>query len=669
MLPVRSESCCSRSSFGVQHSTGRLPTASAGLIALAVALLAYPLRAQPTQDSIVVTAHPSGPLGDTAEDVNVVTGQELQTAASPALDDALRSVPGFALFRRTGSREANPTSQGVSLRGIGASGASRALVLDDGIPLNDPFGGWIYWGRIPLAAIERVEILRGGASDLYGSAAMGGVIDCVRRDRGLPGEDVQLASSLGSEATRTTSFFASAAQGAWSGSLAADLFDTSGYVLVEPLRRGAVDVPATSRHTALDATLRRGVAFVRGSSYAESRGNGTPLTVNDTHLQQLAAGVDGLGSIPLAIRAYLIEQRYHQTFSSVSADRSSERLTVDQRVPSRATGGSLDWRPLFGHAFAAVAGIDWSDVEGASHERNVAVSGAVTPFRAGGHQQTAAARAMLVWHSDRLTLAGGTRLDRWRNDDAEQNGAPLPSRLNMAWSPRATALYEFAPRVSLAASAYSAFRAPTLNELYRGFRVGNIVTQPNAELGPEQLTGYEAGVRIAGLRVTLFDMRVAHTIANVTLSTTPSLITRQRQNYGSSRSRGAEVEWSRQLGALRLTTGYLFADATLSTGRQTPQVPRQQATLQLTRSAPAGTFGVATRWSSRQFDDDLNRFPLASAFVADVFISRAIAPHFDLQLGVENVLNERVEASATPVFTVGQPRAVRVGVRYGRSYH
>ncbi len=173
---------------------------------------------------------------------------------------------------------------------------------------------------------------------------------------------------------------------------------------------------------------------------------------------------------------------------------------------------------------------------------------------------------------------------------------------------------------------------------------------------------------MAGLRVTLFDMRVGDTIANVTLSTTPSLITRQRQNFGSSRSRGAEVEWSRQLGALRLTTGYLFADATLSAGRQTPQVPRQQATLQLTRSAPAGTFGVKTRWSSRQFDDDLNQFPLASAFVADVFVSRAISHHLDLQLGVENVLNERVEASATPVFTVGQPRAVRVGVRYGRGY-
>lgn len=641
-------------------------------IALLAPLLASTLFAQtppapvaPPAETIIVTAHPPGPLGDTAEDINVVTGQELRIATSPAIDDTLRQVPGFALFRRTGSREANPTSQGVSLRGIGASGASRALVLDDGIPLNDPFGGWIYWGRIPPVALARVEVLRGGASDLYGSAAMGGVIDCVRRDRGLQGTDLQLDASTGTEAARSTSLFAGTALGAWSASLAADLFDTSGYVLTDPSQRGAVDVDAASRHTAFDATLRRGAVFVRASSYAESRENGTPLTVNDTHLQQLAGGIDAIDSIPLALRAYVIEQRYHQTFSSVTADRSSERLTVDQRVPSRASGGSADWRPLFGSSLAAVVRAEESDVDGTTHEQNVAVTGVVTPFRAGGHQQTMAGQAMLLWKSDRLTLTGGARLDRWRNVDGEQNGVPFPARRDTAWSPRVTALYELAPRVSLTASAYSAFRAPTLNELYRGFRVGNVVTQPNAALGPERLTGYETGIRVASLRVTLFDMRVADTIANVTLATTPSLITRRRQNFGSSHSRGAEVEWSRQFGATTLTAGYLFADAALSTGKQTPQVARNQATLQLAHRISAGTLGIQTRWSSRQFDDDLNQFPLRSAFVVDVFLSHPLASRLDLTFAVENVFDTRVQASATPVITLGQPRAARVGLRYG----
>src|SRR5260370_18656107 len=88
------------------------------------------------------------------------------------LDDLLRQVPGFSLFRRSTSRVANPTTQGVSLRGLGASGPSRALVLEDGIPVVDPFGGWVYWDRIPRAELSSDEVFRGGSSSLYGSNAL-----------------------------------------------------------------------------------------------------------------------------------------------------------------------------------------------------------------------------------------------------------------------------------------------------------------------------------------------------------------------------------------------------------------------------------------------------------------------------------------------------------------
>ena len=92
------------------------------------------------------------------------------------MDDLLRQIPGFSLLRRTSSVAAHPTSQGVSLRGVGANGASRTLVMTDGIPLNDPFGSWVYWNRVPKYAIESIEVVRGGASELYGSSALGGVV-------------------------------------------------------------------------------------------------------------------------------------------------------------------------------------------------------------------------------------------------------------------------------------------------------------------------------------------------------------------------------------------------------------------------------------------------------------------------------------------------------------
>src|SRR5256712_349945 len=107
-------------------------------------------------------------LGDVPARVSVLTSEQIQ--ASPALmaDDVLRQNPTFSLFRRASSLVAQPTTQGVSLRGIGPSGQSRTLVLLDDIPFNDPFGGWVYWSRVPLVSVDRIEITEGTSSSLNG---------------------------------------------------------------------------------------------------------------------------------------------------------------------------------------------------------------------------------------------------------------------------------------------------------------------------------------------------------------------------------------------------------------------------------------------------------------------------------------------------------------------
>src|SRR5687767_2616850 len=163
-------------------------------IVLHMLMLAALVLAQLTETITVTATRTETRVADTPASVVVLSREAVESSAAPTLDDALRQVAGFTLFRRTGSRVANPTSQGVTLRGVGASGASRALVLDDGVPLNDPFGGWVYWGRVPRASLERVEVLRGGASDLYGSSAMGGVIQFIRRKSPALSVDVSAGS-------------------------------------------------------------------------------------------------------------------------------------------------------------------------------------------------------------------------------------------------------------------------------------------------------------------------------------------------------------------------------------------------------------------------------------------------------------------------------------------
>ena len=596
---------------------------------VAAALL---LSATAVQESITVTAtRTETRLADTPASVVVLGREEIAATPAATADDMLRQVPGFTLFRRAGSRVANPTTQGVTLRGIGASGASRAAVLDDGIPLNDPFGGWVYWGRISRLSLERVEVMRGGGSHLYGSGAMGGVVQFFRRRD--PSTLAELAG--GTQSTESASAFIVIPRGEWRGTVSLDWFDTAGHVLVAEEERGAVDRAAGSDHLSADVAIHRGTAFLRLSHFDESRTNGTVLQVNDTTIRQLSGG----GDLPLfgglmTARGWFGDQDYHQTFSAVSADRSTERLTAEQNIASTSAGSTLQWSRGVGGRHVIVAGGDLREVESGDHQKTFA-----------GFVED------MVQISPALSVTAGIRFDTWEGRDA--------------WSPRVAALFRPGRGPAWTVAAYRAFRAPTLNELHRDFRVGNIITLANENLGAETLTAIEGGVRGDRIRITAFWMEMDDLISNVTLTTTPALITRQRRNVESGRSRGVEVEsdW-RVTPSLRASAGYLFSDSTFSNGRRLPQVPRHQATAQLSYTRFA-TAGVQARWSGMQFDDDLNQLSLDGYFVADAFVAIPAGP-VAITLALENLFDETIEVSATPVTTIGQPRSIRVGLRYER---
>lgn len=651
---------------------------------LLLALLAAPAQPAPpagsVADEVTVTAtRTEQRLGETASSMVVLSSEELAATAAGTVDDALRQVPGFSLFRRSGSRFANPTTQGVSLRGLGASGASRALVLADGIPLNDPFGGWIYWGRVPRVSLDRVEVLRGSGSDLYGSAAIGGVVQLLRRPPSQPALAAEVA--YGERETPEGSLFLAEQRGPWSASLAAEGFRTAGYVPVEPESRGAVDTPAASRRTAADLTVERRIGtdarlFLRGSWFDEERDNGTRLQVNDTEIRQVSAGLDGTaGGGWLSLRAWGSEQDYFQTFTAVSIDRNTERLTRVQTVPASSLGGSAQWSRTAGDRHALVAGLDLRQVEGTSREL---LPGDPVPIRveAGGTQRTAGLFVEdLATIGSRLSLTLAGRIDGWRN---EKEGGE--TREETACSPRASLLFRATDRWSWTASAYRGFRAPTLNELYRAFRVGDVLTRANSDLDAERLTGAETGAVFTTPRITargvLYWMEVDRSIANVTLSVTQGLITRQRRNLGSTRSRGVELEGTARMGdRWTLSGGYLFSDATVVSARAEPaleglrvaQVPRHQASAQLRFSGPRlGTLGLQARWIGDQFDDDRNELRLRSFTTVDALVSHPLGRGLEIFAAGENLLDERIETGRTPVLTLGPPLSVRVGLRFER---
>lgn len=659
---------------------------------LRIVLEPLPLSEQMT----ITAARTETRLADTAASVAVLSTEDLSTTAALTIDDALRQIPGFSLFRRSGSRTANPTSQGVSLRGVGASGASRAVVLADGIPINDPFGGWVYWGRVPRESLDRIEVVQGGASSLYGTDALGGVINLIPRD--THESALSFEASYGNEQTPNVSLFAGGKLFQWAAQLSAEAFHTDGYILVDETQRGRVDTQAGAEHTAIDLALERlisdrGRIFVRGSLFDESRENGTPVQTNNTYIRQVALGTD-LNSTragSFSARAFALTEIFNQDFSSIAADRNTETITRSQRVPAQQVGFVTQWSRAAGSRQTLVAGVDAREVRGASDELGFTAGRLTLAVGSGGREGTVGVFGQdIIRITPRWLLTLGVRGDRWRNFDALSSSRPLPAatpvtvtrfpdRIETAFSPRVSLLHKLNEKVSLMVSGYRSFRAPTLNELYRSFRVGNVLTQANSKLLAERLTGGEAGVNVSAadkrvnIRGTFFWSEITRPIANVTLSVTPALITRQRQNLGRTRSRGLELETEARItSTFTITGGYQFIDATvlqfpantLLEGLLIPQVPRHLLTFQARYSNPHRfTFAVQGRAAGEQFDDDQNLLPLDKYFTLDAFASRALGRGVEVFGAFENLTGQRYDIGRTPVRTLGPPLLARIGVR------
>jgi outer membrane receptor protein involved in Fe transport len=652
--------------------------------------------ASPVQRITVTATRIPEKVSDTAASVTVLSSEDLQTAPVVAIDDALKQVPGFMLFRRSSSLTANPTSQGVSLRGVGASGASRALVLSEGIPINDPFGGWVYWGRVPQAAVEEVDIVQGGVSDLYGTNAVGGAINILTQHP--ESSTLTFVGSYGSEGTWLGSFAGTLRAQDWFFTLEGEAFRMDGYIPTVESQRGSVDRPANSRHGTANLTVDRtfgsqGRIFLRGATFQESRGNGTPAQTNQTHLRQLMGGgdwqSDQLGAFQ--IRMFGGPETYDQSFSSIALDRNSEALNRIQRVPVRQAGISVQWTRQAGVRQTLVAGFEASDVRGYSNEVAIANGAGTTASGTGGRQRTEGLYAEdIIRLTPRWMLTAGMRLDNWRNYDgllvshslvttAPPSITDYAGRTRQSFSPRLSALHRVTNNFSLRASAYGAFRAPTLNELYRSFRQGNALTLANAGLTAERLAGAEAGASYTAFhdrlsaRGTFFWMDLSDPVANVTLSSTPSLITRQRQNLGKTRSRGVELDLDgRVTRSLILSGGYQFADATVTSfpantalvGLRIPHVPRNAFTVQARYSRPRWfSAALEGRFGGLEYDDDQNTLPLRRYFTLDALLSRSFGHGVEAFAGAQNLLDQQPDIARTPVLMVGPPFVARVGVR------
>ena len=658
---------------GFAPQTMEVPEASAELT--------ITLEPAPFFEAVNVTSsRGEAPRADPTMTVNVIPASELLSSAAVSIDDALKMVPGFTLFRRTSSRVSNPTAQGIALRGLGGTGASRSLVLANGIPLNDAFGGWIYWDKVPQAAIDRIEVQRGGGSDLYGADAVGGVVQILTVRPGRP--TARMLVEGGNMATGRVSLFGGGRTNGWTYSAAGEWFSTDGYIPVAEEQdpgiapRGPIDSELASEHLSgmvavgyqasngwrLDAT---------GSVFEEDRLNATPAMINATASRQLAVdAAGGVGGGLVMLRGFGGTQGYDQTFSAVNATRTAEALNRVQHVPTEVSGFGAQWIQPFGR-HALLLGGEMRSIDGTNIETPYNAQGmplATTQIR--GTQRLGSGFAQATFNvSDRLTVVAGGQGSGWHTESTNTGFSKTLGSFN----PRGSFAYRVGEGVAVRASAYRGFRAPTLNELYRGFRVGSTQTNPNEALLPERLTGGDGGVQIsrgaASARLTAFWNILDDAITNVTLSTTPILITKQRANADKIRAAGFEFEGDVRLPhavTVTLATGItssVFKGDTSLRDNDVPQIPTYNVGIGARYVDHGWSASTQLRVTGAQFEDDLNTFVLRRATVLDVYAGRSVSRQVQVFVAVENLFDNEYDVGRTPILTTGLPLAGRVGVQ------
>jgi outer membrane receptor protein involved in Fe transport len=589
--------------------------------------------------------------------ISVLSNQILETDPGVSLDDELKIIPGFSLLRRTSGVVASVTIQGVALRGLGLAGPSRALVLWDGLPVNDPFGGWINWTRISPENVGEADVTRGATTSVFGDLAMTGAVSIFSR----PEEKnvIDISQEGGTQGTLLNH-----ATYSWLGenlgfSVDARSFLTDGYYVVPEDLRGPIDTPASDRFAAgaprIDWFSGENRFFLKADGLFEHRNIGTLVDHESTALGEFSGHYSReMKSDTFSMVGYYEHEDWSAHYSSINATRTVEKLVDQQYVPSNGGGGAAFWQHFQPH-WQVTGGADVEYVTGFSHDYNpLATSLAVE----GGDLLEHGLFAQADYRLGPVQFFGGIRYQFTdaRNNITAPNGGITYGR------------GIFRVRGSLNRS----FRVPTLNELYRPYRQGNIETLANPLLVPETMDGGEFGFDVKGkaqrLSVTFFRNSITNFIEQPNIAETATTITRQRQNVGDGINEGFEVSaqqhWRSWLGSV----GYLYADTKLTSGPlaglYVPEVPHHQGSAQVTYLHHGTTLSGALLAYSRVFDDQNNQFVDPGYAVLQFSGSQHLWRNLSATFNMENALDRYYVVEYTPVVNNGAPRVIRVGLRW-----
>jgi vitamin B12 transporter len=634
--------------------------------------------------------------------VERISARQIGQAPSHELDQLLKDIPGVQLFRRSDSRSGHPTSQGVTLRALGGNASSRALLVLDGVPQSDPFGGWVNWPAYDAASLSSIRVVRGGGTVANGPGALAGTIEMTSRaDAGLAGE-VDGGSRDSLEARGRLGV----AAGGGVLSLSARAARSDGFVPITSDTRGPADQRAPYRLWSgrgrwvapLAATTELQASL---SGFRDWRTRGTDFSADRTNGADASLRLVSRGQWQWSALGYWQWRNLRSSTASLdSARTTASRVLLQDSVPSHGLGGSVEVRPPLPNGLELRIGADARRTTGETRELATFVAGEPTRRRrAGGETWTAGAFAEASAKVGGVTLSAGARLDRWQVSgghlfeqtiatDAVLRDERDPRRSGWLPTARGGVLAPLGNGLSLRSAAYLGWRMPTLNELFRPFRAGADATAANPDLDPERLAGTEAGIEYANgpvrLSVTGFVNRLSDAIANVTMAQGPGNFPqvgfvgaagafRQRQNVDAVNVRGVEAsaEWTKGPWALRagasITRARLKASGAAAPldGLRPAQTPKFAGSLSASWEQDGKVAALVLRRVGGQFDDDTNTRVLKGATTLDAFASWPIGRTLQLVARAENLTNALVMAGIGGDGSVERatPRTLWIGVR------
>ena len=665
------------------------------LLCAGIALIPHPAVAAPSrlpdptpQPEIVVTGTGlAPPPAAPAYATQAIGAERLAATASGRIEDALSGVAGFQQFRRSDSRSANPSAQGVTLRGLGGNATSRSLVLLDGVPVADPFFGYIPFSALAPERLARARVTRGGGAGAFGAGAVAGTIEL---ESAGPGELALLSGEALSDDRGETELSATLAPRLGAGfAVGSARWDRGQGFYTAPASQ-RVPASARARYDGWSASLR-GVAPLAPGIELQARG----LVYNDNRTLRFigadssSSGQDAslrvVGKGPWQFDALTYLQA--RDFSNVVISATSFRKVLDQRAtPSTGWGGKLELRPPVSRDLVLRLGGDWRVADGTMFEDAYSgVTGLITARRrAGGRTSDLGFYTEADWRLGALTLTGGLRADRWNIAGGyftEANAAGtvkisnrFADRAGWQTSLRGGAVLQLGGGLDLRGSAYTGLRLPTLNELYRPFTVFPVTTRANAALVNERLVGFEAGFDWTPgdtfhLSATAFDNKVEHAIANVTIG--PNL--RERRNVDAVHARGIELGLGARRGTVSLDGSLAWTHARLETsgaslalnGKRPAQTPGLAASATLAwHPRPDWRLALTAKHVGAQYEDDLQTDLLPAATTLDAFAALPLGKRVQLVLRGENLTNTTVVTrNQGGSLDLGAPRTLWAGLR------